>query len=164
MSGKQSRVSKGKDVDSTLLSIINEIPGIRFMELARLTGFSNGLLTYHLTALEKSNSLRIDRKPRVTRYYPSNLSVEESMILEYLRREQTRKIIAFCLISKKGATFHEIVEHIDKASSTVSVHIRKLKDAGILSVKHVGNQALYMVADDGLVTNVLSKTSLSARL
>jgi DNA-binding transcriptional ArsR family regulator len=88
------------------------------------------------------------------------------MILGHIRREQARKIVAFCLISKKGATFHEIVEHIDKASSTVSVHITRLKDAGILSEKHEGNQVLYKVTDDDQITNVLSKykTSLSPRL
>jgi predicted transcriptional regulator len=38
---------------SKLVQYINENPGIRYRELLRLTSLANGVLTYHLSVLEK---------------------------------------------------------------------------------------------------------------
>jgi predicted transcriptional regulator len=40
------------DAKDLLLNHIEQAPGIRYRELLRLTGFVNGVLTYHLAALE----------------------------------------------------------------------------------------------------------------
>ncbi|MDQ3948409.1 MAG: hypothetical protein M3218_04715 [Thermoproteota archaeon] len=61
---------------------IKQIPGVRYRELLRLTGFVNGVLTYHLAALEKANVINVDRKLRVTRYYPVTISDSETAILK----------------------------------------------------------------------------------
>ena len=42
------------DTKTMLLRHIEENPGIRYRELLRMTGLANGVLTYHLAALEKS--------------------------------------------------------------------------------------------------------------
>ena len=42
------------DSQSDILKIITNNPGIRYKELARQTGFVNGVLTYHLNILEQS--------------------------------------------------------------------------------------------------------------
>ena len=70
------------DIREVLLRYIEENPGIRYRELLRLTGFVNGVLTYHLTALEKSDAIRVDRKSRMTRYYTLSVSDKESTILK----------------------------------------------------------------------------------
>jgi len=67
---------------SLILNQIEESPGIRYRELLRLTGLTNGGLEYHLKILEKSQQVRVDRHDgRRTRYYSLNISVEESNIL-----------------------------------------------------------------------------------
>ena len=62
---------------------INNIPGIRYRELLRLTGLSNGVVAYHLSALEKSSQIRVDRQKenRTTRYYSIIIPTQESDIL-----------------------------------------------------------------------------------
>ena len=40
------------DTRATLLKRIEENPGIRYRELLRTTGLVNGVLIYHLSALE----------------------------------------------------------------------------------------------------------------
>jgi DNA-binding transcriptional ArsR family regulator len=53
-------------------------------------------------------------------------------------------------------TFSEIVEHTGKAPSTVSAHLKRLKEAGIINVRY-GEYQLYSLANRDLVAEVLSK-------
>src|ERR671925_473282 len=49
------------DLQINLLKRIEQNPGIRYRELARLTGLVNGVLSYHLALLQRSNlALRIE--------------------------------------------------------------------------------------------------------
>ena len=144
-------------VDSKFL-LVNQIaqtPGIRYRELLRLTGLVNGVLTYHLAALEKANVIRVDRGPRITRYYPVNVSEKESAILKFVRHEPVRQIVRF-ILENDMSTFNEIVNHTGKAPSTVSCHLKRLREAGIISVRY-GEYQLYRLVEKDFVADVLSK-------
>jgi predicted transcriptional regulator len=147
-----------------LLRYIEENPGIRYRELLRLTGLVNGVLTYHLSGLEKSDAIKVDRKSRMTRYYPLSVSDKESVILKYVRHEPVRKILFF-ILENNMCTFNEIVEHTKKAPSTVSSHLKRMKEDGVLLVRY-GECHLYSLADRELVYDVLSKyqSSLTDRI
>ena len=64
-------VNEFDDPKYMLLTHIDNMPGIRYRELLRLTGLSNGVLAHHLSRLEKSSQIRVDRQKenRTTRYY-----------------------------------------------------------------------------------------------
>lgn len=147
------------DTRVVLLMHIEENPGIRYRELLRLTGLANGVLTYHLAALEKSDAVKVDRQARMTRYYPLSVSDSESAVLKFVRHEPVREIMLFVL-EHSMCTFGEIVEYTRKAPSTVSSHLKRLKEAGIVSVRY-GEYQLYSLADRGLVYDVLSKYQAS---
>src|ERR671932_2303263 len=70
------------DVKHTILTCIYENPGIRYREILKLTGISNGLLEYHLKELETSYEIiNVDRsKNKTTRYSPLCIPSEESKI------------------------------------------------------------------------------------
>ncbi len=138
-----------------LLVRIAREPGIRYRELLRVTGLANGVLTYHLTALEKSSMIRVDRKSGVTRYYPLNVPEGESHIIGFVRHAPIREIITF-ILANDSCTFAEIVDHARKAPSTVSSHLKRLKEAGIVRVRY-GEYQLYSLASRELVADVLSK-------
>ncbi|HEX2014512.1 MAG TPA: winged helix-turn-helix domain-containing protein, partial [Nitrososphaera sp.] len=53
-------------------------------------------------------------------------------------------------------TFSEVVERTGKAPSTISSHLKRLREAGIIAVRF-GEYQLYKIADRELVTEVLSK-------
>jgi predicted transcriptional regulator len=144
------------DPKDVLLTHINNMPGIRYRELLRLTGFSNGSLTYYLSRLEKSSEIRVDRQKRTTRYYSINIPTQESDILRQLRNEVSRQIIKL-ILEHDLCTFNEIVEHLKKASSTTSWHLKRLKEAGIISVKYVHSYRLYSIMNPELISNVLYK-------
>ena len=43
---------KTNSVQDKIVKCVNEIPGIRYRELLRMTGLSNGVLSYHLRFLD----------------------------------------------------------------------------------------------------------------
>ena len=138
-----------------LLQIIKAEPGIRYRELLRHTGLVNGVLTYHLSALEKSSVIKVDRRAGATRYFPVNVPESESHLLSFVRHEPVREIISF-ILKQDMCTFNEIVAHTGKAPSTVSSHLKRLKEAGVVLVKY-GEYQLYGLANRDLVADVLAK-------
>lgn len=152
-------ITEPTDSRSLIMSQIGQTPGIRYRELLRLTGFVNGVLTYHLAALEKENVIRVDRGPRITRYYPVNVSEKESAILKFVRHEPVRQIVRF-ILEHDMSTFNEIVDHTGKAPSTISCHLKRLREAGIISVRY-GEYQIYRLVEKDFVADVLSKYKAS---
>jgi predicted transcriptional regulator len=146
-------------IHSKLIRYIHGQPGIRYRELLRLSGLSNGVLTYHITNLEKSGRIIADRNNnnKITRYYANNIPIEETGIIGHIRNNATRQIIFF-ILEHDSCTSSEIIEYTKKAPSTISWHLKRLRDSGIISVLYTGRcQRLYKVRDFESITNVLSK-------
>lgn len=153
-----SIITEFNEPKEMLLVHIGNLPGIRYRELLRLTGLSNGVLAYHLNALEKSSQIRVDRQRenRTTRYYSINIPTQESDILRQLRNNVPREVVKFVL-DNDLCTFNEIVEYLGKAASTVSWHLKRLKEGGLISVKYGGEYQLYQIMNRELVSDVISK-------
>ena len=59
-----STINNQRETHSTqdkIIKYVNEIPGIRYRELLRMTGLSNGVLSYHLRSLDNSRKIRVNR-------------------------------------------------------------------------------------------------------
>jgi DNA-binding transcriptional ArsR family regulator len=91
----------------------------------------------------------------MTYYYPSSVSDSESFVLKFVRHDQVRQIVRF-ILEQDLCTFNEIVEHTGKAPSTVSGYLKRLKEAGIVSVRS-GEYQLYTLSDKETTAEVLSK-------
>jgi DNA-binding transcriptional ArsR family regulator len=154
------QVTEPADTRVLLMKNIEQTPGIRYRELLRLTGLVNGVLSYHLSALERANVIKVNRESRITRYYPVNVSDKESAILKFVRREPIRQILLF-ILEHDMCTFNEIVDHTGKAPSTVSSHLKRLRGAGIILIRHGEYHQLYCVAEGDLIAEVLSKYTAS---
>jgi predicted transcriptional regulator len=149
-----------ENVKVLLVKHIEQTPGIRYRELLRLTGLVNGVLTHHLAALEKANIIKVYRESRLTRYYPVGVSDKESAILKFVRHEPTREILLF-ILENEMCTFNEIVDHTGKAPSTVSSHLKRLREADIVSVRYGEHYQLYCIVEGDLVAEVFSKYTVN---
>src|SRR5215216_2447210 len=149
-----------EDIKVLLVKHIEQTPGIRYRELLRLTGLVNGVLTHHLAVLEKANVIKVYRESRVTRYSPVGVSDKESAILKFVRHEPTREILLF-ILENEMCTFSEIVDHTGKAPSTVSSHLKRLRETGIVLIRHGEYHQLYRVVERDLVAEVFSKYTTS---
>jgi DNA-binding transcriptional ArsR family regulator len=61
------------------------------------------------------------------------------------------------VLKNECCTFNEIVDHVGKAPSTISWHIKKLREVGILGVIYGSDRLLYSVTDKAIVDKVLLK-------
>jgi predicted transcriptional regulator len=143
---------------SKLLKRINKSPGIRYRELLRATGFSNGVMAYHLKKLEKSKRIKVSRSHRrSTRFYPLSIAARELRVIEFIRRKTARQIVRF-LLQGDSRTFKDIVQFTKKVRSTVSWHLSRLREGGIISVG-VGRNQTYRLKNRNLVIKVMKKTN-----
>ena len=138
--------------------VINNDPGLRYRELLRLTGFSNGSLEHHLSILEKTKTIQVHRqkKCKITRYYSKHVSTEESKIISWIKQETAYKIIAF-ILKKNLCTFAEILKHIRKARSTLSWHLKRLIGVGIIQLVRTGRYNSYRIINVDMVSMIINK-------
>ena len=102
---------KTHSTQDKIVKYVNEIPGIRYRELLRMTGLSNGVLSYHLRSLDNSGKILANRvNNRVTRYFSYDVSTHESHIIGLLRQETTRKIILY-ILENGMCEFNNIMVH-----------------------------------------------------
>jgi predicted transcriptional regulator len=153
--GKQYLIPTSGDLRKDIYNYVCKNPGIRFRELIRLAGISNGVLSHHLGRLEKSGEIRVERlsNNRVTRYFIVGIPKKDSDIIGYFRSRVVRSIVFF-MLKNEFCTFNEIVDHVGKAPSTVSWHIKRLKEAGILDTSYGNDHFLYRITDRVMVNRV----------
>jgi predicted transcriptional regulator len=153
----ESRTKSSADkTKSKLLKWINNSPGIRYRELLRATGFSNGVMAYHLKKLEKSKRIKVSRSHRrSTRFYPLSIAARELRVIEFIRRRTARQIVRF-LLQDDSRTFKDIVQSTKKVRSTVSWHLSRLREGGIISIG-VGRNQKYRLKNRDLVIKVMKK-------
>ena len=125
------RLDKVKNI---ILKCIYENLGIRYREILKLTGITNGLLEYHLKALEAYYRIvNVDRcKHKTTRYRPTYFPRMVTNFRLYKERDFAMKRITLFIFDHGLCTFNQIVEHTKKAPSTISWHLKRLRHLGII--------------------------------
>ena len=122
------------ELQQKLLLSIDENPGIRYRELLRLINSSNGVLSYHINRLEKMDLVIVERRAKMTRFFPRNISNEIMGVMRFLRNQTSYQIIK--LLYDRGPTSQqEIINYTRKAASTISWHMKKLLDDNIVCIK-----------------------------
>ena len=145
------------DARIVILKQIGETPGIRYRELVRSTGLSNGTLEYHLRILERTHKVKVDISDgKRGRYYPIDILANESNVIGFIRNNVSRQIVTF-ILEHELCTFGEILEHIKKAPSTLSWHLKRLSKAAIISVTYGKEYQLYQVLNSKFVQEILYK-------
>jgi len=125
-------------IQQELLVCIDENPGIRYRELMRMIKFPNGVLSYHIDKLEKMDLVNVERKSRITRFFPRNISNDIMGILGNLRSQTSYEIIKL-LYEKGPISQQEIIKYTRKAASTISWQMKKLLDENIICIKNNGS-------------------------
>jgi predicted transcriptional regulator len=152
-------ITRNKEKRSKVLQLILKSPGIRYRQLLRLTGLSNGSLSFALKKLEKSKDIIVNRTSnnRATGYYPKNITTTEFHIISNLRNETQKRIVQFLLMQGQS-TFYDIVNYTNRAPSTTSWHLNKLKNAELItSNSHHGRPRPYKIRNRKSVAKIISK-------
>ena len=133
MKGKNRTISPRDWKKRMLLKCINNSPGIRYRE--------------------KFKQMKVSRQYRkITRYYPLNTTAKESRVIEFMKRPTDRRIIEF-ILKHERCKFQDIERYIERASSTLSWHLSRLREAGIISMRH----QTYRLNNRTLVISLINK-------
>ena len=147
--------TKSNSIQEKIIQFVNDFTGIRYRELLRITGVSNGVLSYHLNHLDNSGKVRVHRiNNRVTRYFSHDVSPVESNVIGLLRQNTTRTIIIYMLESGPCG-FNDIVAFTKKVPSTISWHLSRLKDANIINVRKQNELNFYEIKIDKIILQKL---------
>jgi len=129
--------------ESIFLNLINQNPGIRYLELKSLTGFSNGVVSHYLHQLESQSLIKSVRTPRVSCFYPLCSSELSQKIFRRLRQVTPQKIILALI--QKNHSFRSLVKEVKKAPSTVSTYTTKLIHDGIVVTAYVDSEKIFKI-------------------
>ena len=133
---------------------IKEYPGIHLRELQRKTGMALGTLRYQIRFLEKHGLVVEKKEGRLVTYYPAKgreVDARDKRYLAILRQELPRLIVLH-LMMHPNSTHGEMKGHFNVSPSTLSYHLKRLVEAGIISKDEKGR---YRVVDEERVAKVL---------
>ena len=136
------------DVRSKIYRLIDRNPGLHFREIQRRTNFAVGSLQYHLEYLQKKHLVKIEKDGKFVRYYsvrgPQLGEATKTMAL--LRQKSVRKIVIF-LLTEKRANHFTISNAVELSPSTVSWHLNKLLESGVVIREKQGRESIFHVAN-----------------
>ena len=139
-----------------ILKTIERNPGIRFREIMDELGLKNGTLSHHLQKLEQQSVLRVERTPRVARFYPLSVKDEEIPIIKRLRQETPRRILLL-LLDVDEVNFSEMFLRIKRSPGTTSLYVTELVDDGIIKDRFENGKRFFSLLDKYTVSKLISK-------
>jgi predicted transcriptional regulator len=118
-------------------------PGIHISDLSKKLDLPRSTLVYHLRYLKKLGFIDETRCKKYTRYYVSKeIDRTHKKILNLFREEATRRIGLY-LAQNQLSSVNEISKNMNKDRSTISYHLKKLNDAGILKHYKINGEKKY---------------------
>ncbi|MCM2325678.1 MAG: winged helix-turn-helix transcriptional regulator [Candidatus Woesearchaeota archaeon] len=135
------------DVRRNIYEIVKKFAGCHFREIERKSGFSTGSVKYHLDYLIRNGLITQEKDNGNVRYYPIEFMPENKRLLGLLRQESIRKILLF-LLTHGDANHEQIASFTGLSPSTVSWHLKKLEQNGIVRPKRSGRKSTYLILID----------------
>ena len=142
------------DRDLQIQQIIEQNPGIQFREIMRTSGLKNGVLSHYLGKLEKNGIIKVIRGPRQVRFFPPQITDDESIVIKALRKQTPRDLL-LALIIEDGLEFSEIVKEAKKSPSTVSLYLSQLVEDELVEIKIVNLKKRYHIKARELVDKLI---------
>ncbi|MFA5331983.1 MAG: winged helix-turn-helix transcriptional regulator [Methanoregula sp.] len=124
-------------------------PGISFPALSRQASLSRSALTYHLTLLIAQHKIVSLKTNGTTCYFENNGRYDglEQKIRHYLSCEVERKILTR-LLAAPGSTRADLEELLAVSGPTVTWHMKRLIDDGILAGIQDGRYCRYSLSGE----------------
>jgi predicted transcriptional regulator len=139
-------------LDSTREQIFGYItahPGVHLRQVCRELGLAMGDVQYHIRRLERDGRINSVRRGLYKFLYPTALFGEKQRdILSVLSLETPRELL-LNMIQKPGSSQDELAIAMKVSQPTISWHLKRLNDLGILEKQQTGRSITYRVAGQG---------------
>ncbi len=142
------------DRNLQLQQIIEHNPGIQFREIMRSSGLKNGVLSHYLGKLEKNGIIKVIRGPRQARFYPPQITEDESVVIKALRKQTPRDLL-LALIKEDGLEFNQLVHEVKKSPSTVSLYLSQIVKDGLVEIRLVALKKRYYIKARDLIDKLI---------
>lgn len=132
-------------------------PGTYLRKICKETGLAMGDTQHHLFSLEREGLIKSRKIGQLKHrhYYPVSIINEQNeLILAFLRQNTSRDILIY-LIDHAGSNQNEIANFKNFKAPTISWHMNRLMDAGIISSVKEGKSVQYFIKDPESLTDLL---------
>ncbi|MDI9395267.1 MAG: winged helix-turn-helix transcriptional regulator [Euryarchaeota archaeon] len=131
---------------SSIYTYIKTKPGACIGEIVEKTGFSRGRVRHHITILKAQNKIEVHKDSGKIRYFENNSTYddEKRKIITALQNVTSQRIISEVQngICNTNST---LAHKIGVSRSTISWHVRTLKEAGLINEKRKGKGIIYII-------------------
>ena len=116
---------------------------------------STGMLSYHLDVLERRGLLKVEQQSHRKRYFIARAFADaQRHILAVLRERVPRRIVLDILLHGQRS-FAELHAAMGVSKSTLSYHLKKLLQRGILVRSRRGRESVFVIRDLDEVSKLL---------
>jgi len=128
-----------------ILEFIASHPGAHLRDICRELGLAMGDVQYHVRRLEREERIHSVRRGLYKFFYPANLFGEKQRhVLSMLSLDRPRELL-LNMVEHPQSTQEWLAEATHISQPTVSWHLKRLVELGIVSKRHEGRVVTYEV-------------------
>ncbi len=129
-----------------LYNFIKENPGTYFREIIKRTEIKKGNVEYHLGMMKAKGMIVFSKTNGKKRYFLNNSTYkeEEQTIIAALKNDIHRRIILE-ILNNQSINHITLAERIGVSGSTITHHIKHLKEQGIVKAETRGWYTIYNI-------------------
>jgi predicted transcriptional regulator len=150
--------SEAAGLDATqrrILELITSHPGVHLREICRTLGLAMGDVQYHVQRLERDGRIHSMRRGLYKFFYPANLFGERQRdVLSMLSLDRPRELL-LNIIEHPESTQEALAEATHVSQPTVSWHLKRLADLGIVGRRQEGRVVTYSVVGGGEIATFI---------
>lgn len=130
-------------------------PGVHLRRIGQALGMSTGMLSYHLSYLEREGVLKSEAEGHRKRYFIARAFVEaQRHILGVLRQDVPRRIVVDILVHG-DRTFSELRETAGVSKSTLSYHLQRMVERDLLVRTRRDRESVFSIKNMDEVSRLL---------
>ena len=136
-------------------NLVKEHAGCHFRDLERKSNLPASSIKYHLNYLAKYGLIQEEKDGNNIRYFPKEFNPENKILLGLLRQKSLREILLF-ILTNKNCSHSNIVNFTNLSPPTITWHLKKLENKGIISSNINGRNKTYkIIADENEIMSLL---------
>lgn len=143
------------DVRRDIVAYVTEHPGVHMRAIAEALGMAVSTVEYHCHQLTRHDCITSRDDGGLKVYFPAmGLDRRDKDVLYVVRHDSPRRICTE-LILEPGMTPKDLKARVGISGATLSFHLNRLRNAGILEEEPAGRTKKLSVTDPERIANVL---------
>ena len=154
-------MEKGGIFDNIIRTTINEYiiknPGLHMSALSRKLNIPKSTMNYHLRCLIDDGYITQKKYGKYLRYYVKNTVGEHEKKLINLIRQHIPLRILLLLFLEPNVTQKQLGKYLDRHPTTISFHMEKLIEIGLIEGVSCGNHIKYQLINPSEISCLVMK-------